>query len=94
MIAKTLTKEEAAQKLGIANGSAAGTVDYSGDVNGSKVVDINDAQLVYDMYNAKYAEFGSVTMYKFLCADVSDTASEGATLLNVADAVAVVGLIK
>ncbi len=94
VIAQTLTKEEAAAQLGIKTGDVAGTVDYSGDVNGSKTVDINDAQLVYDLYNAHYSSFDTVTMYKFLCADVSDSTPDGATLLNVNDAVAVVGLIK
>ena len=94
VVAQTLTKDEAAAQIGTAAGEAAGTVSYSGDVNGSGLVDINDAQLVYDMYNAHYANFDKVTMYKFLCADVSDSTPDGATLLNVNDAVAVVGLIK
>lgn len=94
VVAKTLTKDEAAAQLGTAAGEAAGTVSYGGDVNGSGLVDINDAQLVYDMYNAHYADFDKVMMYKFLCADVSDSTPEGATLLNVNDAVAVVGLIR
>ena len=94
VVAQTLTKDEAAAQIGTAAGEAAGTVSYGGDVNGSGLVDINDAQLVYDMYNAHYADFDKVTMYKFLCADVSDSTPDGATLLNVNDAVAVVGLIK
>lgn len=94
VIAETLSKEDAAKNIAVKTGTAAGTVDYSGDVNGSKTVDINDAQLVYDMYNAKYAGFDAVTMYKFLCADVSDSTPEGATLLNVNDAVVVVKIIK
>ena len=94
VIAQQLTAEDAAKNVAVANGSTVGTVDYSGDVNGSGTVDINDAQLVYDMYNAKYANFDAATMYKFLCADVSDSTPEGATLLNVNDAVVVVGNIK
>lgn len=94
VIAPTLSKEEAAAQLGITAGEPAGTVDYSCDVNGSKTVDINDAQLVYDLYNAHYADFETVTMYKFLCADVSDSTPEGATLLNVNDAVAVIDKIN
>ena len=94
VIAPTLSKEEAAAQLGITVGEPAETVDYSCDVNGSKTVDINDAQLVYDLYNAHYADFTTVTMYKFLCADVSDSTPEGATLLNVNDAVAVIDKIN
>ena len=94
VIAETLTQEDAAKNVAVAAGTAAGTVDYSGDVNGSKKTDINDAQLVYDMYNARYADFTTVTMYKFLCADVSDSTPDGTTLLNVNDAVCIVNLLK
>ena len=94
VIAETLTQEDAAKNVAVAAGVSAGTVDYSGDVNGSKKTDINDAQLVYDMYNARYADFTTVTMYKFLCADVSDSTPDGTTLLNVNDAVCIVNLLK
>lgn len=48
------------------------TVDYSGDVNMTGGVDINDAQLIVNMYNADYTEFtGNVTMEKFLRADMN-----------------------
>ena len=63
-------------------------------MNGSGVVDINDAQLVYDMYNAHYSDFTTVSMYKFLCADIADDTPEGSTLLNVSDAVAVISKIN
>ena len=47
------------------------TVDYSGDVNMTGGVDINDAQLIVNMYNADYTVFtGNVTMEKFLRADM------------------------
>lgn len=81
-------KAEAAGKVKVAEGTAAGTVDYSGDVNGTKVVDVNDAQLTYDMYNAKYESFDAVSMLKFLNADVS-----GDKKVNTADATAIVNLI-
>jgi len=90
VIAPTLS----AAQLSITAGEAAGTVSYGGDVNGSGVVDINDAQLVYDMYNAHYASFSDVAMYKFLCADIADDTPEGSTLLNVSDAVAVISKIN
>lgn len=82
-------KAEAAAKVKVAEGTAAGTVDYSGDVNGTRVIDVNDAQLTYDMYNAKYESFDAVTMPKFLNADVN-----GDKKVNVTDATAIVNLIK
>ena len=94
VIAPTLSVEDAAAQISITAGEAAGTVSYGGDVNGSGVVDINDAQLVYDMYNAHYASFSDVAMYKFLCADIADDTPEGSTLLNVSDAVAVISKIN
>lgn len=94
VIAPALSVEDAAVQLGITAGEAAGTVSYGGDVNGSSVIDINDAQLVYDMYNAHYADFTTVSMYKFLCADIADNTPEGSTLLNVSDAVAVIDKIN
>ncbi len=66
------------------------TVTYNSDINGTRNVDINDAQLVYNMYNAMYDDFTDVTMEKFLKADVN-----GDKTVNVNDAAAVVnGLIK
>ena len=94
VIAPTLSVEDAAAQLSITAGEAAGTVSYGGDVNGSGVVDINDAQLVYDMYNAHYSDFTTVSMYKFLCADIADDTPEGSTLLNVSDAVAIIAIIN
>ena len=82
-------KAEAAAKVKIAEGTSAGDVDYSGDVNGTKVIDVNDAQLTYDMYNANYDSFDVVSMLKFLNADVN-----GDKTVNVSDATAIVGLIK
>jgi len=61
------------------------TVDYSGDVNGTGLVDINDTQLVYNMYNAMYDDFNSVTILMFLCADMNTDKT-----VNVQDAQAVV----
>ena len=82
-------KAEAAAKVTVAKGTPAGTVDYSGDVNGTKLVDVNDAQLTYDMYNAKYESFDVVSMLKFLNADVN-----GDKKVYVTDATAIVNLIK
>ena len=82
-------KAEAAAKVKVAEGTSAGTVDYSGDVNGTGLTDVNDAQLTYDMYNTKYSNFDVVSMLKFLNADVS-----GDKKVNTADATAIVSLIK
>ena len=82
-------KAEAAAKVKVAEGTSAGTVDYSGDVNGTGLTDVNDAQLTYDMYNTKYNSFDVVSMLKFLNADVS-----GDKKVNTADATAIVNLIK
>ena len=61
----------------------------TGDVNGTGLTDVNDAQLTYDMYNTKYSSFDVVSMLKFLNADVS-----GDKKVNTADATAIVSLIK
>lgn len=64
-------------------------VKQSYDVNETGVVDINDAQLTYDIYSGKYADFEKVSVRKFLRADVNlDKA------VNSADAVAVVANSK
>ena len=41
------------------------------DVDHNGQVDWNDAQLVHDLYNAKYDAFDAVNMSKFLSADVN-----------------------
>ncbi len=87
---KSLTdmKAEAAEKV-TQMAVTAETVSYDGDVNGTAVVDINDAQLTYDMYNAKYADFATVSMVKFLRADLN-----GSKDLNTEDAAAIVAAIQ
>lgn len=64
-------------------------VAQSYDVNETGVVDINDAQLTYDIYSGKYNDFEKVTVKKFLCADVNSD-----KIVNSADAVAVVANSK
>lgn len=65
------------------------TVDYSGDVNMTGGVDINDAQLIVNMYNADYTVFtGNVTMEKFLRADMDgNKAVDNADVLKIIAAV-------
>lgn len=60
-------------------------VTQSYDVNETGVVDINDAQLTYDIYSGKYADFEKVSVRKFLRADVTKDKA-----VNSTDAVAVV----
>ena len=55
------------------------------DVNETNTVDINDAQLTYDIYSGKYTDFEKVSVRKFLRADVNGDGS-----VNSTDAVAVV----
>lgn len=68
---ETLTKEEAAKKITQSAGTPV-EIDYGGDVNMSQRTDLNDAQLAYDIYMAKYNSLdGQVSMEKFLRADVN-----------------------
>lgn len=63
------------------------TMSVSGDVNQTGVIDINDAQLVSDLYNGKYKDgFDTVAMVKYLAADVN-----GDRTVSSADIAAVVG---
>lgn len=61
---------------------------YGGDVNQTTRVDINDAQLVWNMYNAQYSNFDTVNVRKFLEADMT---ADGK--LDTADAAAIIALI-
>lgn len=89
---KTLDEVKAeAEKVGQITevDATAQTFKTDGDVNGTELVDINDAQLVYNIYNAKYDSFETTTMKMFLAADVNKDREVSAL-----DAAAVVGLIK
>lgn len=66
------------------------TVDYSGDVNMTGGVDINDAQLIVNMYNADYTVFtGNVTMEKFLRADM-----DGNKVVDNADVLKIIAAVN
>ena len=80
-------KEEAVTHLGSAEGTKT-EIDYAGDVNKTGQIDINDAQIVYDMYKAAYDNFDTVSVERFLRADMN-----GSKNLTVEDAVAVVSEI-
>lgn len=65
------------------------TFNVNGDVNYTGLVDINDAQLVYNIYNAKYDSFDTTTMKMFLAADMNSDKT-----VSSLDAAAVVTSIK
>lgn len=79
---KTLTKEDAMAKLGIVTSTKQENLDQllevGSDVNedgiggvGINRRDVNDVQLIYDLYNGLYDSFETVSMRKFLKADVN-----------------------
>lgn len=65
--------------------NAVTSIEYGGDVNGTGHIDINDAQYVYDLYNAKHS---ALDMEKFLRCDVN-----GNREVNVEDVRMVVSLL-
>lgn len=86
---RTLTQEEAAAKVAISAADNVVTITLGFDVNMTGKVDVNDAQLVYDMYNGTYSDFTQVSVEKFLRADVNATKAVDHT-----DAVAIVNQFK
>lgn len=86
MISETeLTAQDAVGKISEITAANAGNVTYTGDVNGTNIIDVNDAQLVYNIYNAEYESFEALSMLKFLNADINGDKEVDAT-----DAAAVV----
>lgn len=86
---QTLTQEEAAAKVAISAADNVVTITLGFDVNMTGKVDVNDAQLVYDMYNGAYSDFTQVSVEKFLRADVNAT-----KVVDHTDAVAIVNQFK
>lgn len=86
---QTLTQEEAAANVAISAADNVVTITPSFDVNMTGKADVNDAQLVYDMYNGTYSDFTQVSVEKFLRADVNATKAVDHT-----DAVAIVNQFK
>lgn len=79
---ETLTKEDAMAKLSIVTSTEQENKDQTlkvgSDVNedgiggvGINRRDVNDVQLIYDLYNRRYDSFETVSMRKFLKADVN-----------------------
>ena len=75
----------AAKSVISVKGNSTVSVSYSGDVNGTGHIDINDAQYIYDLYNAKHS---ALDMEKFLRCDVN-----GDREVNVEDVRMVVSLL-
>lgn len=86
---QTLTQEEAAAKVAISAADNVVTITLGFDVNMTGKVDVNDAQLVYDMYNGTYSDFTKVSVEKFLRADVNAT-----KVVDHTDAVAIVNSLS
>lgn len=86
---QTPTQEEAAAKVAISAADNVVTITQGFDVNMTGKVDVNDAQLVYDMYNGTYSDFTKVSVEKFLRADVNAT-----KVVDHTDAVAIVNQFK
>lgn len=64
-------------------------VEYGMDVNKSGIIDANDAQLAYNMYNCYYSTFTEeVTIEKFLRADVN-----GDGTVDTKDAALIIGRV-
>lgn len=80
-------KTEAIAAVKAGSGTAAAAV-YTGDVNGTGNIDVNDAQLVYNIYNTEYTSFDALSRAKFLAADVN-----GDHTVTVLDAAAVVNTV-
>lgn len=86
---KTLAEVKAEAQIKISTSPAtAEAIAYTGDVNGTNKVDVNDAQLVYDIYNAQHEGFATVSMLKFLRADVN-----GDKTVDVKDATAIISSV-
>lgn len=81
-------KKAAEEKITLAEGTAAASIDYSGNVNMSLQTDTADAQLVLEMYEGRHPlEF--IEMQKLLNADIYSDKK-----LNVQDVMAIVKSIS
>ena len=89
---KTVDQVKAAAEAAIveaAEGATVTCIGYDYDINETTKVDVNDAQLAYDMYNASYMEFSeNLPMLKFLEADMETDAK-----LDTKDVAAIISYI-
>lgn len=83
-----LTNQTAAANITKATAEAT-QLAYTGDVNMSNKIDVNDAQLVYDLYKGLYSDFTTVSMDRMLRADM-----DGNHSITVADVTAVVAVVR
>lgn len=82
-------KTDAEAKIAQADGTAI-QIGYTGDVNGTSKIDINDAQMAHNMYgSALYDGFEKATIRMYLEADMN-----GDKAVDTADATAIVSEIK
>lgn len=65
------------------------SIEYDGDVNMSGVIDVNDAQLTWNVYNAMYEDFNTVSMEKLLRADVN-----GDKTVDTKDSAAIIAIVN
>lgn len=80
-------KAEAESKIGEAAAMTT-SIEYDGDVNMSGVIDVNDAQLTWNVYNAMYEDFNTVSMEKLLRADVN-----GDKTVDTKDSAAIIAIV-
>lgn len=69
VVDKTLTEADARGAITVATGQAA-TLTINGDANDSGLLDVNDGQMIYDMYMGEYGS-GALTQAMWLRADVN-----------------------
>lgn len=80
-------KAEAESKIG-EDAAMTTSIEYDGDVNMSGVIDVNDAQLTWNVYNAMYEDFNAVSMEKLLRADVN-----GDKTVDTKDSAAIIAIV-
>ena len=80
-------KAEAESKIGEAVAMTT-SIEYDGDVNMSGVIDVNDAQLTWNVYIAMYEDFNAVSMEKLLRADVN-----GDKTVDTKDSAAIIAIV-
>ena len=81
-------KKTAEEKITLTKGTAAGNIDYSGNVNMTLQTDTADAQLVQEMYEGRHS-LDFMEMQKLLNADVYSDKK-----LNVRDVSAIIKTIS
>ena len=84
---KTFTADDAKAMITTVEAEYA-TLDQTFDVNMTNKVDVNDAQLVYNIYNCEYSDFTIATMQKFLNADTN-----GDKIVDTKDVTAVINVV-